>query len=158
MPVFFHATPVLLSTNSIIEPGNWGRFIRAYVPEGQNLVRMYREMALEGFRRALCPDKPSRLSCLFACRTHDELIAFCRTQKRIYDVHYAVEPIDPATPIHLADYRLISAPAHKAGISSYDAIEANAQAYWAIAPTDAVEVLIGGPVRIVGRYDKPIAI
>lgn len=158
MPVYFHAAPVLLSPNSVIEPGNWGRFMRAYEPEGQNLVRMYREMALEGFRRALCPEKPSRLACLFACRTHDELIAFCRAQKRVYDVHYAVTPIDPATPIHLADYRLISTPAQQAGVSSFDAIQANAQAYWTAPPAEAVEVLIGGPVRIVGRYDKPIEI
>jgi hypothetical protein len=151
LPVYFHAAPVLLRPNSIVEPGNWARFLHNYDPEGQHLIRMYREMALEGLRQAICPDKPSRLDCLFACQTHQDLIAFCQAQKRIHDVHYAVEPIDPAAPIHLADYRLISVPARQAGISPFNAIRANARAYWAVPPQECIEVLIGGPVRVLGR-------
>ena len=73
---FFHLSGGCLGVGSIVEPGNWGRVLRAL---GWNHPAAFREMALESarlFRFAQCP---SRLDSGFGFVSLDDARAFQQT-------------------------------------------------------------------------------
>ncbi len=150
MPVrFFHCASALLAPGSIIEPGNWGRMIRTYLPnEGGTFGVAFREMILEQERLSIAPAKPSRLDALFACRSEADLRHFMQANGRFRDIPYEVELIGPA-PLHYGDYTL---PLFVPDVASFETFAARARSYWAgLSPVQNVEVLIGGPVKITQR-------
>jgi hypothetical protein len=141
LPTYFHATPVRLAAGNVIEPGNCGRIIRLYKAEGNHLITICRELALEAVRLASHPAKPSRLSCVFACPTRSGLAEFCRTNNRLVDVTYAVEPVDATVSVHLADYRLILSSHLAANVPALESMSANIRSYWDGPATDCYRVL-----------------
>ena len=147
---YFHCLPALLAPGSIIEPGNWGRIIRTYLPQdGGSFGVAFRETVLERERLAVAPHKPSRLSAVFACPTEAELTAFMTSAGRLRDVPYEVAPICEDVPLHFGDHGL---PLLEQGRPYFDAFAERARVYWlAEAPATNIEVLIGGPVRIIKR-------
>src|SRR5690348_13381532 len=58
----FHIAPIRLERGSIIQPGNWGRIVKAH---GWNHPAAFREAILENVRTSRIPEKPSRLECVF---------------------------------------------------------------------------------------------
>lgn len=146
---YFHCMGALLSPGSIIEPGNWGRMVRSYRPKDGNAEAAFREMILEAERRVVAPMKPSRLDAVFTCPSDTELWAFMQSSGRTREVAYEVVPVDDAAPLHQADHNL---PLFAAGVPYFDSFAARARAYWtARPPAQNVEVLIGGPVRVLRR-------
>ncbi|MEO3475868.1 hypothetical protein AAFN86_28725 [Roseomonas sp. CAU 1739] len=123
--------------------------IRTYLPnEGGTFGVAFREMILEQERLNIDAAKPSRLDALFACRSEADLRHFMQTNSRFRDIPYEVELVGPA-PLHFGDHTL---PLLAPGVAYFDAFAARARSYWAgPPPVQNVEVLIGGPVKIVQR-------
>lgn len=149
MSTFFHGAPLMLAPGSIIEPGNWGRIIRTYLPnEPITFGVAFREATLERERISVAPQRPSRLDCVFACPTEAELRSFIHGSGRFRDVLYEVEPVGTA-PLHYGDHNLPTLPPDA---PYFDAFATRARLYWtAPSPSQNVEVLIGGPVRVLRK-------
>lgn len=96
----------MLAPGSIIQPGNWGRVIRAF---GWQHGQALREMALEQARLAYNPKLPSRMDAAFVMPTAEEARTF-RTNSQGFQQHilYRVTLCDPNTASHLTDSRLCS--------------------------------------------------
>ena len=151
---YFHCLPAQLAPGSIIEPGNWGRIIHAYTlvqnnPPGISPVA-YRELILELVRKLVAPKKPSRLNCVFACPTEEDLRVFMSARNNPFDVAYEVETFDnPA--IHIAGHD-IPLLRFQQNDPYFSKMEDLAEEYWIGAPpTNRLEVVIGGPVKVIRR-------
>lgn len=103
---FYHLSGGLLGVGSIIEPGNWGRIVRAH---GWNHPSSRHEAAIEQARMARFPAKPSRLDVAFVCPTADEARLF-RAATPAFGQHilYRVSLCDCSALSHIADPRLCS--------------------------------------------------
>ncbi len=154
---YFHCLPAQLAPGSIIEPGNFGRIIRAYTtaghsPPGSISPVAYRELIFDLVRKLVAPKKPSRLNCVFACPTEEELRIFMSERNSLTDIAYEVEATgDPV--IHLASHDLpLLRFAAEDRCPYFEKIEKIAQNYWTgTPPAQRLEVLIGGAVRVVRR-------
>ena len=62
---YYHMCQIPLEKGSIIKPGNYGRMLE--YDKGRNPIIYNRETILEGIRKKLCPEKPSRLHSCFVC-------------------------------------------------------------------------------------------
>jgi hypothetical protein len=80
---FYHLSGAQLAVGSIIEPGNWGRIIRATQWTHNQAVR---EMVLEAARLARFATMPSRLDCNFGFISLDEANVF-RSQIHGFGMH-----------------------------------------------------------------------
>lgn len=150
-PTYFHCLPALLAPGSIIEPGNWGRMVRAYRLNPQQGISpiAFRETIFEAVRKRVAPTKPSRMACVFACRSEEDIRAFMAND-RPFDVVYEIETVgEPALHIGPHDLPLLQVPP---GEQYFDSFESRAETYWtATPPPQRSEVLIGGPVRVLRR-------
>jgi hypothetical protein len=101
---YFHLSGAMLAPGSIIEPGNWGRMIRAL--SWQHNCAM-REAALEIAREDNAPSAPSRLEAAFVMLTEGEA-RFFQQHTNGFQNHllYRVALVDPAAKSHIADSRL----------------------------------------------------
>jgi len=151
---YFHCLPAQLAPGSIIEPGNWGRIIHAYTlvqnnPPGISPVA-YRELILELVRKLVAPKKPSRLNCVFACPTEEELRVFMSERNNLADIAYEVEAVEDSA-IHIAGHDL-PLLRFQHNEPYFSLIEPLAEAYWIGAPPPKrLEVVIGGPVKVIRR-------
>lgn len=100
---FYHLLGASLAVGSIIEPGNFGRIVRALAWQHGHA---FREMALEDARLARFPHRPSRLDCAFCFITDDEARRF-RTSIQGFAQHilYRVSLVDPKAASHVTDHR-----------------------------------------------------
>lgn len=157
---YFHLCATSLAPGSIIEPGNFGRIVGLF---GFKHQLFNREATLEEVRQQVAPAAPSRMKSVFAFQSQRdaELFRFREFQGFAITRLYAIEPVEPATPIFYAPLL---------AIEGWQPNNANAAAaYWTqghkagdaavIAsknmPELAVsyEVLIGGQVRILSSLD-----
>jgi hypothetical protein len=101
---YFHLSGASLAPSSIIEPGNWGRVIRAY---GWQHNQALREMALENARLSGFQHRPSRMDAAFIFVTLDEAQRF-RQSVNGFQQHllYRVTLCNPSSASHLTDSRL----------------------------------------------------
>lgn len=101
---FYHLFGGLLRVGSIIEPGNWGRIVKA---AGWRHNASVREAALEQSRLSRFSHRPSRLEAAFVCLTLPEAIAF-RASNSSFAFHkiYRVRLCDPSAASHITDARL----------------------------------------------------
>jgi hypothetical protein len=144
---YFHCAPLPLLADSVVEPGNWGRIIRMYTPnDGATFAVAYRESLLEHFRQRHCPNKPSRLNCVFACPSVEIAQAYKAKWGRLNFI-YEVEQITPAG-VHLGDYELAL---FQSDVPYFDNFPDRAALYWSDDPKQNPEVLLPGPVRILQR-------
>jgi hypothetical protein len=103
---YFHLSGAMLAIGSIIQPGNWGRVIKAY---GWQHPHSLREMALEQARLATAPHLPSRMDAAFVIPTLQEAQTFqSGTQGFQQHILYRVTLDDPSASSHLTDSRLIA--------------------------------------------------
>lgn len=103
-PSHFHLSGAMLAPGSIIQPGNWGRLIRAY---GWQHNHSLRETALEQARLATAPHLPSRLDSAFVIPTLEEAQRFRSTIQGFQQhILYRVTLLDPNAPSHITDSRL----------------------------------------------------
>lgn len=105
------------------------------------------EIALETARKALAPDAPSRLECVFVSETLDFSRAF-RDKYSPGATIYKVAPVGEALKPFRADFDLISSP--KNGAPPYlDFMPTEAIDYWTEEPKGLPELLYPGQIIII---------
>ena len=149
----FHLSGGCLGAGSIVEPGNWGRVLRAH---GWNHAQAFREMALESARVSRFSHCPSRLESGFAFVRLDDARAFQQTVNGFRThILYRVRLTDRDAATGITDWELCEAN----GIMRHDW----ADAYWLamkLLPNSeadvggtGLEVLALSPMRIEERLD-----
>src|SRR5262249_49474782 len=142
---FFHVASAGLQQGQIVRPGSWGRFLRRWEKDGQTFTNhseayvLVWEVALEAVRRAVKPDAPSRLDCVFACRSQNEAVTFrnrFRPSHQIYSINVA-----SGISTCIADYDVITNSINGAFV---DTFVDQAFRYGTAPPVGMREVLIGG--------------
>lgn len=106
----YHLSPLPLRAESVIEPGNWGRIVRA---TGWRHPFAAEEVMLEEVRQNSFPHLPSRLECAFYFDDIAQAIHFANEQAQKDNGHlvghsqilYQVELDNPTAPHHEADWR-----------------------------------------------------
>jgi hypothetical protein len=156
---YFHCAAVGLSIGSEILPGNWGRVMGLYEynpTQNQGLpTNVFREALFELSRQIHAPDRPSRLSCVFACPTFAEAAKF-RDKYQKSNLIYQVVPVADDVVIHVGDYELVLAPYPARYFQSMFDF---ARGYWTNPTLQNPEVLLSCAVRIVSPplYQAPPA-
>jgi hypothetical protein len=96
----------------VLTPGRWGVQSRqlikngSFSPDQKSTYVLAWEVALELARRAHKPDAPSRLDCVFGCRSLDDAKAFrdrYRAGANIYEL-----AVQNGTPTFIGDFDKIS--------------------------------------------------
>lgn len=129
----------------------YGAAMRQYVPgrtpaaaaDSQFLLW---EIALETARRAVAPEAPSRLACVFVYEELDQARVF-RDRYRAGGHILIVEPHDLNAKRWRAD------PDHLTGSGGTPFVDYMPEAafrYWTEPASNHVEMLLAGPVRVVG--------
>jgi hypothetical protein len=136
-----------LRPDSIIEAGNWGRIIRSLYRVGQadHDYRLHREMVYEFGRRIFNPLAPSRLDCFFACPTLEAADQYKQSNGPA-NIILRVEPLDPDTSVFTTSWAMFGSVAG----TDLLGVEARIADYWSGGATNNLEVLVDGPVRVVG--------
>ena len=174
---YYYLCSYPLREGSVVEKGNWGRFLRKYpnfqlfeelllnnrisgdaIITGDQRTRtvtidqkVIRELIFERIRRIEFPKVPSRLDCLFVCKTLEGAKSF-KGEGRNFDLIYEVEPIDANSRVLETDWswineQIMNKPVHE--------IEGVARNYWrgVIRNPDKRELLWDCGVRILHRVD-----
>ena len=173
---YYYLCSYPLREGSIIEKGNWGRFLRKYpnfqlfegllmnsrfsgdaiIGGGEQKViidqKVIRELIFERVRKNEFPDTPSRLDCIFVCKTLDGAKSFKSGSRRNWDLIYEVEPTDVNSRRLETDWSWINGPIINKTIHE---IEEDARKYWRgeIQNQDKKELLWDCGVRILHKVD-----
>lgn len=141
MPIYYHASPQILSDGGIILAGRYGQCCRTF----KMLAREYAfEHACEDIRLTYFPDRPSRLNCTFACEDAAALDDFNKRTGGGRIHHYEVEAVEPAAPIHRGIWDL------RYGEHLHGMVNCS-WAYWTQQHQASVEILIGCDVRVLRK-------
>lgn len=89
MTTFYHFTPHRWTYGSYLRPGNFGRIISLW---GRSHDLYRRETAYESYRAQHCPERPSRLNCLFCLPSRSDAALYRRyihgyETSFLYEVH-----------------------------------------------------------------------
>lgn len=165
---YYYLCSYPLREGSIVEKGNWGRIIQKnpnfqqlsknlrinssgvifVAPQDQYIIR---ELIFERVRKNEFPDAPSRLECIFVCKTSDGAKSFRSESRRNLDLIYEVEPTDVNSRMLETDWSLINSIINKPLLE----IEEDARKYWCgeIQNPDKKELLWDCGVRILHKVD-----
>ena len=168
---YYYLCSYPLRGGSIVEKGNWGRIIQKN-PNFQQLSKNLRinsrfssgvifvapqdqyvigEFIFERVRKNEFPDAPSRLECIFVCKTSDGAKSFRSESRRNLDLIYEVEPTDVNSRMLETDWSWINSILNK----PLHEIEEAARKYWCgeIQNPDKKELLWDCGVRILHKVD-----
>jgi hypothetical protein len=165
---YYYLCSYPLIEGSIVEKGNWGRIIQKN-PNFQQLSKnlwinssgvifvdaldqyIIRELIFERVRKDKFPHAPSRLNCIFVCKTIDGAKSFKSEQGRNLDLIYEVEPTDVNSRMLETDWSWINSILNK----PLHEIEEAARKYWGgeIQNPDKKELLWDCGVRILHKVD-----
>lgn len=151
MTFAFHVTLAQWNIGDIIDPGSHGRNWGIYRPNGPmptpgDIASVMWEIALETARQAIDPGKPSRFDCVFAAETVDAATSFRDSFRPTGSIVTVEFPL--TMKVHRGDMAVMDTQ-QTAAYATYMAPAAIR--YWRDKPTGFVELLIGGPVTVVGR-------
>jgi hypothetical protein len=157
---YYHVTLDDFPIGRVIDPGAHGKTHRQFNTGGgtfpsSQIVSHFWELSLEAARSAMCPDQPSRLSCVFATETLRDAQEFrrrCRAGAKIL----VVEPTIPNVIVYRGDFSIISDAKFEKGDAFIDFIPAAASRYWKDGPVGLVEVLIPCPVRVMSVVSENV--
>lgn len=154
MNTFFHLASVLLAPGSVIEPGNYGRMLRAYKPGVHDPWRLATELVFEQVRKTTRPDAVSRLG---ACFVFADQAAAVNERALLGDdmaVTYEVELVDDAQPRFVGDFSLMSEAFALRGVALpfLPRVEALATKYWHGEPAGTQEILTTSALRVLKGY------
>ena len=131
MPLL-HFANLRLGPGSVIEPGNWGRLLKRYVPGNPgfgNPWTLSRELVFDHLRPQ---GKPSRLAACFAFPTKEDAEKYRLSNDRNFQqVLHEVEFVDPTAPQHLGGLSFLDL---NDGTVFLDPIRTAAVNYWSDAP------------------------
>ncbi|WP_320040803.1 DUF2441 domain-containing protein [uncultured Desulfobacter sp.] len=143
---FFHLSPIRLKPGSIIEPGNWGRIMKAYSnTQSTNPWNLLREQTFELIRATRFPEKPSRYKSAYLFESIEIAKAF-KDNERPFDVLSKVKILDMSKPIHIACMNLTMIGD---GLPIIPRLEEQATQYWQGKNIQAPEVLTESDIEIV---------
>jgi hypothetical protein len=145
MPIYYHISTVPHPSGFVIQHGRFGSLFTNRPATVDDGFVMTWEAVLETARRLVAPTAPSRLNCLFACETLGAAKTFQSNYRKagtILKVEAGIE-----VPTFSGNFDLISNA--QAG-SFIERWASNAIKYWGEPPDGMVEVIIGGPVTVVG--------
>jgi hypothetical protein len=145
MPIYYHVSTVTHLPGFVIPPGRFGSLFTNRPATVDDGFVMTWEAVLETARRLVAPTAPSRLNCLFACETLSAAKTFqskYRKSATILKVEVGIE-----VPTFLGNFDLISTAQDGSFIERW---ANNAIRYWGEPHDGMVEVVIGGPVTVVG--------
>lgn len=143
---YFHVAALALGTESIIQPGNWGRIIRRYTQNNLNWAIAIRELTFESVRLAEYPQKPSRLKAAFVFEDAETARTHIQTQS-IHGVIHRVELADDAAPTHRADYKLLDFPDPTTPLIPW--CEESSRKYWRSEDIQVPELVTLSPLRVL---------
>ena len=155
MSTFFHMASVLLAPGSVIEPGNYGRMLRAYKAGFSDPWRLVTELVFEQVRKTTRPNAVSRLGACFVFEDHPTAH---NHRDRLGDdlvVIYEVELVDETRPRFLGDFSLMSDAFALRGNGAVPFLpwtEQLATKYWHAEPTGAREILTTSALRVVRAF------
>lgn len=140
---YFWVGPIGLAPGSVVEPGNWGRIIRA-IP---GHFAATRELVFEATRARDFSHLPSRFDAAFVFCSELELQTFLEREPRPLDLSYEVELSTPSLPSHIGDVGLLGPPG-----DSIVMMETRAQTYWSSELAgDISELITLSPLHILRR-------
>jgi hypothetical protein len=152
---YFYLCSYPLGVGSIIEPGNWGRILRAYnLNDANNRWLPLREHAFEVVRLRQYPHRPSRLEASFVCETLADLGAFKQSVGRPVDLAYEVEFVQSNAPSHRGCLSTMDNPP-QGQVWTIPLLEQRADAYWSGANVQRPEVATTSPLRVIARHHLP---
>ncbi len=174
---YYYLCSYPLREGSVVEKGNWGRILRKYpnsqlfeellinsrisgdaIITGDQRTRtviidqkVIRELIFERIRRIEFPKVPSRLDCLFVCKTLDGAKSFKSEPGRNLDLIYEVEPTDVNSRMLETDWSWINPIIDK----TIHEVEEAARNYWRgeILDPRKRELLWNCGVRILHKVD-----
>jgi hypothetical protein len=139
--IVYHAAPTMIGEGSIILPGNWGRMLRRHTEASSTLLR---ECILDSVRTQKFPDKPSRMTALFAVETLEEAIRY-RDSNCPNNLIYELSIDTRDLTIHRGNYNFFMPP----GLQVLDGFHQLADRYWSEQATEYVELVIPGPAKVM---------
>jgi hypothetical protein len=145
MPIYYHVSTVTHPPGFVIPHGRFGSLFTNRPATVEDGFVMTWEAVLETARRLVAPTAPSRLNCLFACDTLSAAKTFQSNYRKagtILKVEVGIE-----VPTFSGNFDLIS---FAQGGSFIERWASNAIQYWGEPHDGMVEVVIGGPVTVVG--------
>ena len=148
MQSFFHCAPLPLGAGSVVQPGNWGRVLRLYAwNPNQIVLNAWREALLEQAHDIYAPQKPSRLAATFALPSQQEAVEF-RNKHATTSLIYEVEPVSLNPNTHEGDYELAIA-----GFSGqyFQELLDFPRRYWTIPPAANREILFDCGLRVIAQ-------
>lgn len=139
-----------LAPGSVVEPGNWGRFLRLYqFNDFQRVCRLLEEEIFERVRISNYSDRPSRYKCNFLCEDYNQIVKFRDVAGRSRDLIFEVQIVERNTLLFKTDWSLI-------GVSQNDTlpiIEKKAHKYWQGKEIIDPEILTTSKIKILRRHD-----
>jgi len=153
---FFHLSPILLESGSIIKPGNFGRVIETYRPNNLGPLAV-RELIFEIARLKTFPEKPSRFNSIFLFPT----LQHAQTQLFRFDIScliYEVELTETDANLFHGNMGLIHAGFPNEHMAAIPYLYNLAAQYWVGLTTvqPESEFLSSSPVRILNLHDHRI--
>ena len=150
---YFHAAPIPLKPGSVIEPGNWGRVIKATRFNNGGLPMFYiRELVFENVRLREFPALPSRFESAFVFETAEAVIQFANGDGTRRDLCYEVEMVDPQANSHAAAINLVrDGQIGEFAIPFWENLAGN---YWRGMGEGTREILTLSSLRIVKRVPE----
>ncbi|MFE1603328.1 DUF2441 domain-containing protein [Methylobacterium sp. ID0610] len=108
MAQLYYASRHYRKIGEFISPGHYGRMIGISQASHYHFAR---EQILEKARLGLYRSKPSRLKCVFACATEDDIRQYVEAQMhrhpgKVRDPIYEVETTDEAPDLHRGDWNM----------------------------------------------------
>jgi len=165
---YYYLCSYPLREDSVVEKGNWGRIIQKH-PNFQQLSKnlwisssgvifvnpndqyIIREFIFERVRKKEFPHAPSRLDCIFVCKTLDGAKSFKSASGRNLDLIYEVEPAVVNSRMLETDWSWINPIIDK----TIHEVEEAAKNYWRgeIRDPHKRELLWDCGVRILHKVD-----
>jgi hypothetical protein len=147
MPRLFHATIASLFVGDVINPGRHGVYYRSVIegsPYPSHLISYLWEVALESARVSAAPEKPSRLSCVFASESLDWAREF---KTRYRDSGSSILLVEPVADVamHRGDFELL----RPCGGPFVDVMASRARSYWLDEPVGLPEILVPCGLRVL---------
>ncbi|WAC28311.1 hypothetical protein [Ancylobacter sp. SL191] len=150
--MLFRVTLDLHQIGDILYPGNFAEPYLQFRPGGPYppepwFTNLLIEIALESARKAARPDAPSRLHSIFSCETIDEVRIFKNKYRENNGYIFGIEPENNNISTFRGNSTAISTPVGPTPYIEYTSDWA--RDYWTKEPDGMVEVLIGGPARVI---------
>lgn len=144
---YYHMCQIPLEKGSIIKPGNYGRMLE--YDKGRNSIIYNRETILEGIRKKLCPEKPSRLHSCFVCDDIKSTLMFFQHDFGTC-LCYEVEIVDASAKMYRTSAKYIS---DLQQVYTREWADSRAVEYWEWDESKndvfPMEVLTSSPIKIL---------